>query len=123
MIKPAQRPIATHKNKPLQSGCHCNYQKTAQFIKPDSNKQASLTTLSYQLLTSFCSPKLKIVNLAGSANQLISAMPTVIRAVEMMSCFFSAGSISLTAFISKMSVAKSVVIKQTMMPTELTSSG
>lgn len=50
-------------------------------------------------------------------------MPTVIRTVEIMSCFFNAGSISFTALISKKSVAKRVVIKQTRIPTELMSKG
>nr|GMD80136.1 Os02g0184300 [Ipomoea batatas] len=50
-------------------------------------------------------------------------MPTVIRAVEIMSCFFNAGSISFTALTSKKSVAKRVVNKQTRMPMELTRRG
>jgi hypothetical protein len=66
---------------------------------------------------------LKMVNLARRANQLITAIPTVIRVVEMMSCFLSAGSISFTALTSKKSVAKRVVIKQTMIRTELKRSG
>lgn len=55
----------------------------------------------------------------GRAIQLIIAIPTVMRTVEMISCFFKAGSISLTALISKKSVANRVVIKQIMMPIEL----
>jgi len=77
----------------------------------------------YQLYTVFCAPKLKIVNVYGSPNQLTSAMPTVITAVEIISCFLRAGSISSTALISKKSVAKRVVIKQAIIPTELTRSG
>lgn len=76
-----------------------------------------------QFLTVFCAPKLKIVKVDGRATQLMTAMPTVMRAVEMMSCFFSAGSISCTDLTSKKSVAKRVVIKQTMMPMELMSRG
>ena len=59
----------------------------------------------------------------GRAIQLMSAMPIVIRAVEMISWFFKAGSISLTVLTSKKSVAKRVVSKQTRMPIELMRSG
>ena len=62
---------------------------------------------------------MKIVKEDGRATQLTTATPTVIRMVEMMSCLFNAGSISFTALISKKSVANKVVIKQTMIPTEL----
>lgn len=66
---------------------------------------------------------MKIVKDVGRAIQLIIAIPTVMSTVEMISCFFRAGSISLTALISKKSVAKRVVIKQTIMPIELMSRG
>ena len=66
---------------------------------------------------------MKIVKDDGRASQLIIAIPTVMSAVEMISCLFNAGSISLTALISKKSVAKRVVIKQTRMPIELISRG
>lgn len=78
---------------------------------------------SYQFFTTFWLPKLKMVNEDGRAIQLTIAIATVIRTVEMMSCFFKDGSISLTALISKISVANKVVIKQTMIPAELMSRG
>lgn len=78
---------------------------------------------TYQFLTSFCDPKSKMVNEEGRAIHETMATPMVIRTVEMISCLLSAGSISLTALISKKSVANKVVIKQTMIPTELTNSG
>lgn len=59
----------------------------------------------------------------GSAIQEAIAIPIVIRTVDMISCLFSAGSISFTALISKKSVANNVVIKQTRIPMELTMSG
>lgn len=86
---------------------HCN-----TYISPRQNK-------AYQFFTTFCVPKLKIVKVDGSAIQETIAIPIVIRTVEIMSCFFNAGSISFTAFISKKSVANKVVIKQTRIPTEL----
>lgn len=64
-----------------------------------------------------------MVNEDGRAIHETIATPTVIKAVEMISCLLSAGSISLTALISKKSVANNVVIKQTRIPTELTRSG
>jgi hypothetical protein len=78
---------------------------------------------TYQFLTVFCTPKLKIVKLDGRASQLTTAIPIVMRTVEIINCFFSPGSISLTSLISKKSVANSVVIKQTMIPMELMRSG
>ncbi|BAS98840.1 Os06g0644250 [Oryza sativa Japonica Group] len=78
---------------------------------------------SCQLYTVFWAPKLNIVKEYGRPNQLTSAMPTVITTVEIISCFLRAGSISSTALISKKSVAKSVVIRQAMIPTELIRSG
>jgi hypothetical protein len=79
--------------------------------------------ISYQLCTVFWTPKLKMVKVYGRASQLMSAMPIVITTVEIMSCFFRAGSISFTAFISKKSVANSVVMRHAIIPTELTSRG
>lgn len=59
----------------------------------------------------------------GRATQLTKAIPRVINTVEIISWFFSAGSISLTVLTSKKSVANKVVIKQTRIPTELTKRG
>lgn len=66
---------------------------------------------------------MKIVKDDGKQVHVTIAIPTVIRIVEIMSCFFNAGSISLTALISKKSVAKRVVSKQTSIPMELMSNG
>ena len=66
---------------------------------------------------------MKIVKDDGRVAQLTIATPTVIRTVEMIIHFFHAGLISLTALISKKSIAKRVVIKQTRIPMELTSRG
>lgn len=78
---------------------------------------------AYQLCTVFWTPKLKMVKVYGRPSQLMSAMPMVITTVEIISCFFRAGSISSTAFISKKSVANSVVMRHAIMPTELTRRG
>ena len=78
---------------------------------------------SYQFWTTFCVPKLKMVKEEGKPTYDTIAIPTVMITVEMMSWFFNAGSISLTALISKKSVAKRVVIKQTKIPIELMSNG
>lgn len=78
---------------------------------------------AYQFFTTFWVPKLKMVKEDGRAIQLTSAIPRVIKIVEIISCLFNAGSISFTALISKKSVANKVVIKQTMIPTELIMSG
>lgn len=78
---------------------------------------------SYQFLTTFCVPKLKMVKEEGTEIHVTIATPTVISTVEIMSCFFNAGSISFTALISKKSVANRVVIRQTMIPMELTMRG
>ena len=79
--------------------------------------------VAYQFLTAFSVPKLNRVNSDGKAKKLTMAIPTVIRIVETTSCLFNDGSISLTSLISKRSVAKSVVTKQTTIPTELIISG
>lgn len=62
---------------------------------------------------------MNIVKVDGRAIQLTKAIPIVMRMVEIMSCFFNAGSISLTALTSKKSVANKVVSKHTRIPTEL----
>lgn len=64
-----------------------------------------------------------MVKEGGRATQLTSAIPIVIKMVEIMSWYFKAGSISLTVLISKKSVAKRVVSKQTRIPMELTRRG
>lgn len=70
-------------------------------------------------MTSLLVPKLKSVNSDGRAKKVTIAIPAVMRTVEIRSCCFSDGSIWLSCFISKRSVAKSVVIKQTIIPIEL----
>lgn len=78
---------------------------------------------AYQFFTTLSVPKLYKVNSDGRAKKLTVAMPAVIRTVEIRSWRFNDGSISLTSLISERSVANSVVIKQTTIPTELMMSG
>lgn len=78
---------------------------------------------AYQFLTALLVPKLKRVNSDGKATKVTPAIPAVIKTVEIRSCRFKDGSISLTFLISNRSVAKRVVIRQTTIPIELMING
>lgn len=113
IISPAHKPTLTHKNNCLQNP------ERHEILYPICETKFE----NYQLRTSFWIPKLKMVKEGGRATQLTSAIPIVIKMVEIMSWYFKAGSISLTVLISKKSVAKRVVSKQTRIPMELTRRG
>ena len=89
----------------------------------EMGERMSLEVEAYQFFTDISVPKLKRVNSDGKAKKVTMAIPAVIKTVEITSCLFKVGSISLTRLISKRSVAKSVVIKQTTIPIELTIRG
>ena len=68
-------------------------------------------------------PTTLMVKVSGNAYHDTKKMAPVINTVEMISCLFNVGSISLTPLMVKMSVANKVVSRHTRIPAALMSSG